>query len=231
MADPRYTVQVALHRDMGLPEDDIVNTMHFEGDDDVDADDEERWAELRPGLVSRVIAFYVSISSTFSSILSGNATVKVYNPADPSLPGAPRVPRWTETFVISPASGVSLPAEVALCVSFRGAAESGVNMRRRRGRIFLGPIAASAITSGTAPNNDARPTAALRAGILANFDAMATGTSGAARLAVYSPTADPLGTGVEGSWTDVTTAWIDDAWDTIRKRGATPSSREIVAIT
>lgn len=231
MATPLFTVQIALHRDLGLPQDDIVNTLHFEGDEGLGLTDEETWDDLRPGLFDRVEAFYVAIGSTFSSLLSGAATIKMYNPRDPSLPGAPRVPRWTEDIIVSPSAGASCPAEVALCLSFRGALESGVNMRRRRGRIFLGPLAVSAITSGTTPVNDARPTAALRDGILANFDAMATGVSGAARLAVYSPRSDPTNANVDESWTDVTYAWIDDAYDTVRKRGAKPTARQSVVIS
>lgn len=231
MATPLFTAQVSLERDMGLPEDAVVNTMHFEGDEGLGLTDDETWDDLKDGLINRIVTFYQSIGTTFSSILSGNGVVKLYNPRDPSLPGAPRIPRDSLGFTFTPSTGASLPAEVALCLSYSGAAESGVNMRRRRGRIFLGPISASSISSGTAPLNDARPSLALRNGILANFDVMATGVSGAARLAVYSPTGDPTNANVDASWTDVTIAWIDDAWDTIRKRGAAPSSRVSVSIS
>ena len=233
MATPLFRCQVALHRDQGLPEDDIVNTLHFEGDDDDFGTDQERWDTLLPGLVARVKTFYTTVATlTLSNLLSNTATLKVYNMRDPSLPNAPRFPRHTEDFTITPQTGLSLPAEVAICLSFRGASESGTNRRRRTGRVYLGPIRGAVAVSVEPFINDVRPDPSVMAFVLTAAETMALGGEdlGAGRLAVYSPTTDLTNEMTDESWNDVTELWIDNSFDTIRKRGAAPTSRITAAV-
>jgi hypothetical protein len=221
MATPRYTVQVRLKRVNGVPADDIVNVWHFEGDDNA-TDDDTRWSELVDGLHSRLSTFYGAIDGGFSQLLSGQAEAIYINPRDPK----PRYPRETRPFTFSPSTGARLPGEVALCLSFEGARESGANMRRRRGRIYLGPLA-QVVVGPDALGGDARPTTAYVTTILDAAQIMAVGTDGAARLAIFSPTEQGDGPSADAAWNDAVRLWVDDAFDTQRRRGANATTRTI----
>lgn len=131
--------------------------------------------------------------------------VKVYNMADPK----PREPRAVSEGE-EPSSAAPGPLEVASCLSFY----SERNLPRRRGRVFVGPWPASVM--------DVRPGAsvetALRglAGMLANI--------GGANVdwCIFSPTSN--------AYFKVTDWWMDNAWDTQRRRGSDATAR-IVGVT
>lgn len=226
MSTPRYRAQVTLDRTTNLAEDRVVNVLHFEGDDDPVADDRERWDLLANGLVSRIATFYQALSPYFAATVVAAATIDLYDMRDPK----PRIPRVTHPFNLAARGEGALPAEVALCLSMSAALEAGANAARRRGRIYLGPFAYS--QASNAPTaGDSRPSSGVIAAILAAADVMATGNDGAARLAVYSPTTDPAGDGSpDAAWNDVVTLWIDDAWDTQRRRGAKATTRQQVTV-
>lgn len=226
MASPLYKMVVKLHRSNGVPADDVINVWHFEGDEGGTSTDEEtRWNELLPGLVSRLETFYNGISVYFSRVLSGECTIQAINMRDPR----PVYARQESTFTLPQSQAVApLPSEVALCLSFEGAKEPGAVMRRRRGRVYLGPFNDFALD--TAPiGGDSRPILALREAVLNEGLTMATGepATGAARLAIFSPTeAGPLNTTADAAWNDAVRLWLDDAWDTQRRRGAVASRRD-----
>jgi len=223
MADPRYIAQVVLDRDGALPEDRIINVMHFEGDDQAPTPDRERWDELAPGLASRLVTFYQSRGPIMAATLAGTGTIKLYDFSDPK----PRIPRFEQSFTFVPAT-TAFPGEVALVISFEGASEPGVNMRRRRGRIYLGPLATGA-ASGTY-TADVRPLASRMNETVSSFVTMATGSNGAARLAIFSPTTLSGGGSVDQAWTDAVAVWVDDAFDTQRRRGARATTRSLGTI-
>lgn len=136
MAGPRARVQVILDRDGGLPEDVATNTLHYEGDlDVVGLEYRGKWDLDAPGLVTRVETFYQAVGPYLASTLAGTGTVKVYDMQDPK----PRFPRIVDTFAFTPGEQ-SLPSEVALCISFKGAEVSGQANSRKRGRVYLGPL-------------------------------------------------------------------------------------------
>lgn len=223
MASPLFRAQVVLERDGALPEDAVVNVMHFEGDINTLADQERaRWDELAPGLTNRLVVFYQAIQLQLGAILTGNGQVKLYDMRD----AKPRIPRLVTDFTFTP-NGSTHPAEVALCVSFSAAAAPGVNPARRRGRIYLGPLA---VLGGTITGGDARPSATVRNEILTAFMAMATGTADSARLAIYSSTNDPGLLNANEAWNDAVNVWIDDAYDTQRRRGGKATSRVTATI-
>lgn len=219
MAPLRYIVQVGIPRDSGLPEDVATNTFHFEGDDG-SAD----WDELLGGLVERVEAFYLAIDQMLA-VTNGNfPTIKVYDFSD----AKPRVPKYSDDFEITPGSA-SYPAEVALCVSYSAALESGVNMARRRGRFFLGPLNSAIGTMNL--NGDNRPGSGDMAILTAALPALARGAGGGTpRLAVYSPTTHTSPATVDAAWNDVSFFWVDNAYDTIRSRGARATERQTVQL-
>lgn len=223
MADPCFTAQVVLHRDSGLARDDIVNVWHFQGDPTAGGigSERERWDNLSNGLAGRLKTFYQAISTKLAKTVDPSAAViKLYDMRDPK----PQLPRYQETFALGLTANDSMPNEVALCLSMRAEAVPGVNMRRRRGRVYLGPFGWGQML-GTEAGADHRPSAMAVGQILDAAAALATGVSGSARLAVYSPTTD-VTESLDDALNDVKHLWIDDAWDTQRRRGASATTRQ-----
>lgn len=225
MADRLWRAQVSIPLDSGIPEDAIVNTFHFDDDDDpVAAPD-----DTRDFIMSLLTAFYQDIDGVmFGQNVGAEATVKLYDMAD----ALPRQPLYTETIALAPlASGIdlTLPNEVALCLSFAAAGASGVNPQRRRGRVFLGPVhyAASSMVG-----SQCRPLAAVRDAVAAAAETMADGYEHPAspgyrcRWSIYSPTTDATSS-LADSFNDVISGWVDDAFDTQRRRGAAPTTRSL----
>lgn len=111
---------------------------------------------------------------------------------------------------LSPAS--SCAREVSICLSYYATR----NLPRQRGRIYLA-LCGTSYANDTARPPTARMTAALD---------LATDFSNLGGVdvdwQVYSPT-DAVGR-------NVTNAWVDDEWDTMRSRGLRGSARQLVAI-
>lgn len=103
--------------------------------------------------------------------------------------------------------------QVALALSYY----SGRNLPRNRGRIYTGPYATPA----------RRPTQAHRDDLIAFAQALA-GLGGLnVDWSVYSPTTAAGG----GDGTkSISTAWVDDSWDIIRRRKILATSRSTVDV-
>lgn len=205
---PHLMAQVRLARTGGLAENVVVNTFHFEsavGDQQAEA----------AALTTALLAFYrVAPTGTLSPIQAYLPTalipasgheVRVYNMSDPE----PRVPVRSTAFSFDATGGSqALPAEVAMCLSFRGSLGSGLNPARRRGRVYIGPLnvgAGTAVASG-----DVRP---IQAFIDTLVEAGMDLVNAAGPIwSVYSPTSNSL--------VEVATVWADNAFDTQRRRGA-----------
>lgn len=198
---PVYYTQATLEADSALPEDRTVNTW------DVSIpglDPETELASWHDALFT----FYDAFDNYLSVNLSGLLTLKSYARADTP----PRVPVLSESTTITPAVG-ALPPEVALCMSFQGEKISGVNQARRRGRVYLGPFSYGANDTGTG-----KPIAGLLTAVQA---------AGAALLATSGTSTWSWGvwSTVNNSDTQVVDGWVDNAWDTQRRRGIRPTSR------
>jgi hypothetical protein len=195
-----------------------VNQWHFENDGSFETD--------MAGLSDRVQAFYQGIQGNFGAVFATTGhTIKIYDYADDK----PRVPKLEETFTFNP-GGDPLPGEVAVCLSMEAEKVSGVEQARRRGRVYLGPLTTS-VASFTANDADVRVADAVATDILTHAETMATGGTGAFRLAVFSPTTVAQGGTDDAAWNDVTHLWIDDAFDIIRKRGARPTKRSNATVS
>lgn len=140
---------------------------------------------------------------------SGLVEFKLYDMSDPE----PRRPVYETTRSYTPISNQQmLPHEVALCLSFQADPVSGVPQARRRGRIFLGPLAEAA-------SSQARPsTSILNVVETAAQRLLDESGLGAWKWQVYSRTSQTHAT--------VTGGWIDNAWDTQRRRGNAPTARQ-----
>lgn len=202
-----YQVQVELRTKTGIPADNIINTLAFQ------------WVGSGPPafetLVNLIDEFYDEMGSdVFSNVLaagSGAHQVKIYDLTDPS----PRPPVHIGYF--GQGGGTNpLPTEVAICASFQGIQEAGQSQARRRGRIFLGPLREDTITTGSDGYPRISPTA-RNAIATACTNLQANGSMAEWVWCVWSRADDELYI--------VNNGWIEDEFDTQRRRGPGPLTR------
>lgn len=154
------------------------------------------------GIADDIALAYTNLQAASGGGFSGSIgsmTIKGYEPG-PNING----PKFERDYAFDPAGGAG-PAEVALCLSYY----AGANQPRTRGRIYLGPFASGVM--------DERPPAVLRNAVLA----FASDISGAGGVdALWQQVSKTT-----GARSDVTNWWVDNAWDTQRRRGAAPTGR------
>lgn len=155
--------------------------------------------------------FYTAIDTQMSNLVLGTngLRMKSYDLADPE----PRAPVLTAQSNLTTGSA-PMPTEVSLVMSFQAAQSSGVPQSRRRNRVYLPFIIQSA--NGT----DARPNVTIINTVQAAAAALlaASGpSSGDWQWVVYSPT--------DSAFDLVDNGWIDNEWDTQRRRGRLATSR------
>jgi len=156
--------------------------------------------------------FYDDLVSYYSVAVAQNGhMIKYYE-----LPGlTPNYPFEEDTFnLAAPPAGSGLPSEVSLVLSFQGIRQAGFPQARRRGRIYIGPLD----TSGM---DDQRPLATFvtnlaNAGATFKSNIQAI-TGGQHNWAIWSS--------VDQECVDVANGWVDNAWDTQRRRGLRATSR------
>jgi hypothetical protein len=198
-------VRVVLHTADAIPANYIQNQFclgHPDGDGHVVAD-----------VVTAIKDFYDGIrSSVLTSDLAQNGhEMKFY-----ALPGIqPNYPFAEETwdFDSSP-SGAGLPREVAVALSFQGSRAAGFPQARRRGRIFIGPVLATANSSG-------RPSSTIMSNLAFYADALRVALNPDPQhyWAVWST--------VDQEAVEVQNGWVDNAFDTQRRRGVATTSRTV----
>lgn len=207
--------QVRIPHKSLIAADDVVNTFAFTGIADAEA--------MSTAALGMLKVFYNDLSAPQTTAVKnylsfelncGGARIKVYDWADPE----PRVPILDESLGMTAATSTTdgaLPGEVALGVSYLAAQESGVPAARRRGRIFLGPLRSS-LLSGAA-DVASRPNAAARLQISLAAAQLASGTA-SCRWAVYSRR--------DQAFRQILNGYIDNAFDTQRRRGVAVTSRQ-----
>jgi len=199
--------QVILHTDDNTPANYVTNSLAFFSPG--------TFADFT-GLTSCIKDFYDDIPATYwSSELQQNGhEIKYYD-----LPGTPpNYPVEEDVWNMASAPGGSpLPQECAVCLSFQGARTPGFPQARRRGRIYIG-------TLGTAANTSGRPTAAL---VSALATAAATFKSNVGALADTIDWA--VWSVVDQSPVIVDNGWVDNVFDTQRRRGLLETSRTTFA--
>jgi hypothetical protein len=176
--------------------DPVINTFVFEGQV------ETANASIR----DRLDQFYTGLATGQGTSLRARMSVDlsslVYNirPADAGVgfPGT-EVPSllWTP-----PAIANRLPMDCCIAISYRAAAPFTA---RRRGRIYLGPLAINAIdASGTAP-----------AAVITDFSAAAKGL---ASVSVANPVLWKIASRVGNSAAEIKSGFVDKHLDTQRRR-------------
>lgn len=210
---PVYRIQVRFKAASGLPKDDVTNTWHF-----------RQLPQPGGGVTNPTNVFDMLRDFYQDDDAPNNAPGKyinntmlrsydltMYNLED----NPPRVPVAESTGTL-PNMGWSniLPSEVALVASFQAERQSGVNQARRRNRIYLGPLT-------TATANNYGPTKPMREDLATACNRMLDAANASIdwQWVVWSPTAN--------EWALVDNGWVDDAWDTQRRRGYKAGSREL----
>lgn len=183
-------VEVSHYVPAAVSADKWVNTIYFDGVDPANYD----------ALALDVkAAFFALPAFPLYSLFNGD--VRVYDLADPK----PRPERAFEAFVSgSPLAVTNMaPDQVALCLSYY----STRNLPRQRGRIYIGPFA----LSGTAVNSclipPGGPTVNHFNALVALGEALKAITHGT--WSVFSSK-----DGVH----HITNGWVDNRWDTQRRR-------------
>lgn len=124
-------------------------------------------------------------------------------------------PLFSWQFTIGAASDPGgLPNEVAICTSLL--ASGGTNARRNKGRMYIGPLNQAAV--GADSGGQAPPAGELVATLVLATQQLALDVvTAGGTLCVWSREDHALHV-VEGGW-------VDNAWDTQRRRGLDPTSR------
>lgn len=220
--------QIVLGRDSGLAEDQIVNNLFFNVPD----------GTLQAGLdevIADVRGFYNTFAAPdtrpLSSLLGpsidpATSRIKLYDMAGPP----PHFPiRDVPLNNGAPSGFAELPAEVSVVLSFQAAKQAGFDQKNRRGRIYFGTVSTESVIStvaGSRPNDLTRNLLARQAARLRAFN---TALKEWVVVSQYDGT-DAAGKPIKRpapTFALVTDGWVDDAWDTQRRRGIAPTSRII----
>ena len=202
-----------------LPKNQYVNTWHFRHPNVAGPD----YGDAVTALAPIVGAFYetaaapsvTAVGAFLANYLSRSYTLKFYNMGSIQNPRPPTL--FTRTL---PASVVAtdLPAEVALCTSFR--TNIANDAARGRGRVYIGPLNTQAANTGAAGTSYPQPTS-LFVGAVVNATKRLVVDANAhvdvEHLVVYSRVDDDI--------YPVHNGWVDNAWDTQRRRGQLATTR------
>lgn len=212
---------VVLPYTTNLPRDVSTNTFWF-GYPLIGPDDPEEVAEW-------LEEFYVEPvgTRTVGQFLSGvisRATdacrVEIYDTTRP----IPNPPIHTHTFTL-PSGGttLNLPNEVAVCASFQAPAVAGMPQARRRGRIYVGPLKTSVVEGDE--NDPPRPGGLFVDTLVGACERLAghEGPSAGNRWIVWST--------VNETGAVVTNGWVNNEFDTQRRRQPRESARDVWSIS
>lgn len=227
-----YRVTNKLTMKNGLNKDAAINVHHVisQQDGTVPTAAMDAWCGY-------FVTFYQAIQGLWSPAVSAVANahrlqVSKVSTGEAGVADDTVTPILWERLYTSSYAGASLPlpSEVAICLSHRGeitgAPEEGAGTSRprsrRRGRIYIGPLNISAgtldATTGFLLVATATQTTLLNAfEALAETMAANVNPGQAASYGVYSPTAD--------TFYSVEQAHVDNAFDTIRRRGQAATGR------
>jgi hypothetical protein len=201
-------VQHSIPRDNGLIEDTSVNVWHFLYDTTGDLNTD---ALLGGEISDRLNQAYSSIDNLLSSRNNNPPHIKCYRQSDP----APRVPFWEQDQPNLTYGTGLLPSECAVVLSYHSAFTSGDVKARRRGRLYFGPLTDGIVGAGV---GDAELTSGANDQFRDVGTLMLSLNSGDGLVwAQYSPTEDTL--------LPVVAGWVDNAFDTQRRRGARATVR------
>jgi hypothetical protein len=198
------------HGPSNLPEDRVINVFHFVGSGAYAAT-----AELA---LDNVEDFYLEtftqtlgIASWLSPWIQRSAELRAYD----LTAAKPRIPTIRAITLPSIGAADGAPEEVAVCLSYLGAPPI---TRRRRGRIFVGPLKSSAVVAATS-SVPARPHTSLMSDL----------TIAATRLATFGVTCQwSIRSSLPAeNFVPIVSGYVDNALDTQRRRGPVTTARTL----
>lgn len=209
MANVAYKLQLTINAASGITADAVTNTWHLLTLDDMT---NATWTST----LAAFNTFYSASSFGFSPDMNASGhSAKLFKMSDPE----PRVPAHTGTFSISLTGGTAGPSELAICLSGKENPVSGGNIRKQRGRVYLGPWGTSTFVASRVPS-------ALRSQIANAAQTMVhTLNAIAGQNVVVGVTS-----GDGSQFHAYNILWVDDAFDIQRRRGVRPSARTTVTI-
>lgn len=208
-------VRCTLKAANGLAEDDCVNT--FAIDWPVVGQNNEDIVDMFHGFYSEDPApLTIPVDNYINNSILRTDGLEVSLVASPQTP--PNAPYYETRRTLGAAgSTTSLPQEVALCSSIRGpfGFDSDPGASRQRGRVYIGPLAANAAntTAGVA-----RPTDAF-------VDVLATATAQLAARLELAGGSLRIWSRADNGFHVVVGGWVDDEFDTQRRRGRKRTER------
>jgi len=192
-----YDVQVVLHSFTALPRDAVVNTFHFD----------VNFPDTLNGLCDDIAAAYATLAPIVLGDVNG-MTVKVY------LPGLnPAGPVFEKSYAAPNVGATSGPGEVAICLSYTATDNVAAAGKRRRGRVYIGRLKGSIL--GTAFVQGIHRDAVLAFG-------QSIGSAGNAGNTTWK-----MHSRMDNVYVKIEAIFVDDAWDTQRRRGKAPSVRQV----
>lgn len=201
---PTFRAQVSWNMDSALPRDSLECVLHF---DRVDVPG-------GPALDWSAIANDIATLFDLNWNVSGcEIVVKLYDLSD-ALP-RPVKATATKRPGLHPASAI--PREIALCLSFYG----DRNMPRERGRIFLPAVCgiSQAALSGRPQWSGVNNMSDKAIGLASTANSSLPDIGGIdVKHGIWSPTTQ--------RFVQAKHYWVDDEWDTIRKRGLRATTRK-----
>jgi hypothetical protein len=211
-------VQAILENDSALPKDRSINTFHFNthtGAAPTTAALDEIAVAVRDFYEVAHTGSTNSIASLLGAQLSGVMELKMYDLED----AKPRAPIRDSFPVPFTPGSTALPSEVAVVGSYQAAKLSGFNQRNRRGRIYIGPLSTSTQVSTTG-----KPVTTAN-GIVETIASAMTWLAGGT-WATLGQTWDVFSQKFNTSAV-VTDGWVDNAFDTQRRRGEAATTRRL----
>ncbi len=122
-------------------------------------------------------------------------------------------PIFQKTYPIQSASLNSGPHEVAVCLSYATVEDPAQSTPRRRGRIYIGPLSGDNLQT-------TRPGFTLTQSVLQLGQSLASaGGALGSTWEMYSRT--------DNVTAKIESIWVDNAWDTQRRRGLAPTARTV----
>jgi hypothetical protein len=194
----------------GIPRDVISNTVHFEWDETLTL------ADAATEIAARLTTFYTGAydGGTYRAeyVTWASGTVEVTDLSGPP----PRIPEVRNVIPTGAPAASVVPTEVAAVLTFAAAETGGVIRQRLYNRIYLGGLASTAISGGTASTF---PTlhAVFRDFVANAADALLLENDGFLDWIQYSPTA--------GVARPIARGWVDNSPDTQRRRSVELSGR------
>lgn len=199
-----YRAQVILKTVDAIPANYVTNSWCLSVSPDGALDTDEVTVALKD--------FYDDMINFIPSVIAQNGHEIKYS----ELPGVkPNYPFEEDVFnLVSAPTSDPMPTEVALVLSFQGIRQAGFSQKRRRGRIYFGPVRATASAAGRPTSAIITALATAGATFKSNIEAV---TGGAHSWAVWS--------NVDQDSVDIANGWVDNAFDTQRRRGVLATSR------